>query len=283
MPAKSVVNKCIWCLEAPSSTTFNSESHVLPECLGNEYQQVLPKGIVCDKCNNYFGTKLEPKLIDEPILDTIVGILELRDIDSQFTYNRSPSGIRRQVHMTTVISANKFTLTTQYEIDGQPDHLKETRIITRSKDYDKKALAWLSRAVHKIAFETVAHNEFVGTGIQYKNKTLGCLDVFHHRFNIIRDWVRYGKPQNMVRPVLRIQRFDEVERKEQFVQWGGWTHHFRHGIYCKLNLFNDWYFINLTSSPDAVESDLVSWVQKQKVHNPVWMVGNKLQRSHMHC
>jgi hypothetical protein len=45
----------------------------------------------------------------------------------------------------------------------------------------------------------------------------------------------------------------------------------------ELDLFGDWYTMSLTSSPDKVESDLKSWVKTTKLHNPVLMIGDKLQ------
>jgi hypothetical protein len=274
---KPIPNRCIWCLEEPPSATFKSESHVLPKCLGNIDKQVLPPGIVCDKCNNYFGTSLEPEFIDEPIISTLAGILEHRDIDSKFTYKHSPSGIHRAAHMSAEVSANRITLTTQYEIKGQPDKPEEIRTITKSKDYNKRALAFLSRAAHKIAFESIAHSLFVGTGSQTKNKGFENIDIFDSSFKVIRDWVRRGEPQHPVRPALRIQKFDEVERQEQLFEWGGETWYFPEGVCFALNLFNEWYVVSMTSSPDKVESDLKIWSKKIEHRNPIWMVGDKLQ------
>lgn len=48
--------QCIFCLgEAANS----SKSHVLPESLGGGDWACLPNGIVCSKCNQYFGEKVE--------------------------------------------------------------------------------------------------------------------------------------------------------------------------------------------------------------------------------
>jgi len=277
MAVKPIPYRCIWCLEEQPTATFESESHVVPKCIGNIKKQVLPPGVVCDGCNRFFGRKLEPKLIDEPILSTLVGILQLRDIDSNFAYEHSPSGVHRIAHVEAKVSANRITLTTQYEIKGQPDKPNEVRTISKSKDYNKRALAFLSRAVHKIAFESVAHNLFVGTGLQYQKKGLEDTDIFDRSFNVLRDWVRHGKPQNSVRTALRIQRFNEVKTQEQLFKFGGKTWYLQQGIFYELNLFTDWYIMSLTSSPDEVEGDLKIWGKTIKSNNPVWMVGDKLQ------
>jgi hypothetical protein len=52
---------CIFCLKDSSSSC--SVEHINPESLGNT-DHVLPAGLVCDPCNNYFATKVEGPLLD---------------------------------------------------------------------------------------------------------------------------------------------------------------------------------------------------------------------------
>lgn len=47
---KSSKVQCIYCLDKEGS--FNTVEHIVPEALGNYYEYVLPKGFVCDRCNN---------------------------------------------------------------------------------------------------------------------------------------------------------------------------------------------------------------------------------------
>ena len=278
MATRPVPYQCIWCLKYPLSTTsFNSESHVLPKCVGNIKEQVLPKGVVCDQCNSYFSGELEDRLIKEPILRTLAAILGLRDIDSQFTYERSPSGVHRTAYITAEISANRISLATQYKIEGQPNKPSKVTTIRESKKYGRRGLAFLSRAVHKIAFESVAHNLFVGTGLVTQSKEMGDVDIFDPSFNVIRDWVRYGRPQHSVRPALRIQKFGEVERQEQLWDWGGRMVRFWGCTYYELNLFRDWYIVSLISPANRVKGDLVNWLEKGQLNHQVWMVGHALQ------
>ena len=51
---------CLFCKE--NSTNSISVEHIIPESLGNK-EHILPKGIVCDKCNQYFAIKLEKPLL----------------------------------------------------------------------------------------------------------------------------------------------------------------------------------------------------------------------------
>lgn len=52
--------QCIFCKSATAS--FVSCEHIVPESLGNT-EHILPPGIVCDGCNNYFARKIEGPLL----------------------------------------------------------------------------------------------------------------------------------------------------------------------------------------------------------------------------
>lgn len=52
---------CIFCQK--NSDLSKTIEHIIPEALGNT-EHILPKGIVCDSCNHYFGTKIEKKLLE---------------------------------------------------------------------------------------------------------------------------------------------------------------------------------------------------------------------------
>ena len=53
--------KCIFCKQDSSRSV--SVEHVIPESLGNK-KTVLPKGAVCDSCNNYFASKVEKPVLE---------------------------------------------------------------------------------------------------------------------------------------------------------------------------------------------------------------------------
>ena len=52
--------RCIFCKS--DSSDSRSIEHIIPEALGNT-DHTLPRGVVCDKCNNYFTRKLEGPLL----------------------------------------------------------------------------------------------------------------------------------------------------------------------------------------------------------------------------
>ncbi len=53
--------RCIFCKK--ESGRSKSVEHILPEALGND-KSVLPRGIVCDSCNNYFATNIENRILE---------------------------------------------------------------------------------------------------------------------------------------------------------------------------------------------------------------------------
>ena len=57
--------RCIFCKE-PSDASCSVE-HIIPESLGNS-EHTLPKGVVCDSCNNYFARKVEKPILDSPMM-----------------------------------------------------------------------------------------------------------------------------------------------------------------------------------------------------------------------
>lgn len=58
--------RCIFC--GNDSSSSRSVEHIVPASFGNSIS-ILPKGIVCDKCNNYFARKIEaPFLNSEAVL-----------------------------------------------------------------------------------------------------------------------------------------------------------------------------------------------------------------------
>lgn len=56
---------CIFCKE--DSTASRSVEHIIPESLWNT-KHVLPPGVVCDACNNYFSREVEKPFLDAPAI-----------------------------------------------------------------------------------------------------------------------------------------------------------------------------------------------------------------------
>lgn len=57
--------RCLFCLQDSSKSV--SIEHIVPESLGNT-TLVLPRGFVCDRCNNYFARKVEGPFLNSPAI-----------------------------------------------------------------------------------------------------------------------------------------------------------------------------------------------------------------------
>lgn len=57
--------RCLFCKR--SNVSSRSDEHVIPQSLGN-HSLVLPAGIVCDSCNNYFSREVEKPFMDSPVI-----------------------------------------------------------------------------------------------------------------------------------------------------------------------------------------------------------------------
>lgn len=62
--------RCIFCKK--DSTNSKSVEHIIPESLGNK-KNILPKGVVCDNCNSYFGSKIEKAVLEMPYFKSLRG------------------------------------------------------------------------------------------------------------------------------------------------------------------------------------------------------------------
>lgn len=66
--------RCIFC-KADTATSRSAE-HIIPESLGND-QHILPIGVVCDGCNNYFARKVEHPVLDSEMFRLIRGDMQI--------------------------------------------------------------------------------------------------------------------------------------------------------------------------------------------------------------
>lgn len=188
MPTLRIPWRCFWCrAQGPDVDVLFDVSHVVPECVGNE-QQMLPRGVVCKKCNQCFGSKVEPALLEDPLFHMIGVSLRLKDSDDKHVFrdrffeDTHPSDPeppwRRTIHMKADVEGQAISVNITYT---------ETGLTTRK--YGRKDLQQLSRAVHEIAFEALAWQLFV------EDEELEHADLFSCTFDPVRLWAREGSPR----------------------------------------------------------------------------------------
>ena len=239
--------KCIWCLKTEAlGANFTSDSHVLPKCAGNEDQQVLPKGFVCDKCNTYFGRDIEPTFIDDPVFKTIMGYLLQRDTKKRFSFKAIQSSeVNREVNIDVGIDENKIMVKTEYIIKGQLLEADEIRDISEDKEYDKRKLAFLSRAILKIAYEALVYMLFVRIETKNKDDISRNIEIFSNRFDAIRKWARYGQPINTSRPFIRFFDINESRPTDELYAFSYNLVAQNNWLSIEMDLFGDCYMEKL--------------------------------------
>lgn len=138
---------CIFCKFG--SSAGKRVEHILPESLGGGDWASLPPGVVCDACNQYFGSKVERVAIKDYPLNIIrvysgvitkkkkwatmpyhLGFLEARPVPGQIGFGAANSDIEKAL------------------LDG-----RITRIITLAETKNPLALC---RLLLKMAIETIA-------------------------------------------------------------------------------------------------------------------------------
>lgn len=154
--------KCIYCLK--SSEPFTSIEHIIPEGLGNE-DLILPKGFVCDTCNNGTLSRLDNYLQEfEPISF-------LKVIYTQYTKDgKFPVGNYQNISIKKTHPRN--IVLTEKDKSGGVRNLKETdngqvsfSIDFRGRRFEPKTLG---RSLYKIGIGMVAFDR--GPDVVYDTK-----------------------------------------------------------------------------------------------------------------
>jgi hypothetical protein len=150
---RETLNHCIYCLE--KSAPFNSVEHIIPEALGNE-DLILPRGYVCDRCNNGVLAQLDNFLLDfEPISF-------LRVIYSPYTKaGKLPNASYQNISIRKTDPRN--VVLTAKDKSGWLENLNEMddgqisfSINIKGKKFDPKMIG---RALYKIALGMVAYDQ----------------------------------------------------------------------------------------------------------------------------
>jgi len=141
------MNRCIFC----NSTTnpFSSVEHIFPESLGNK-EKILPKGVICDVCNNGTLALLDFELTEFEsikIMRTINGIKNKSGKIPTARFNNlvlEPSGFNN-----IAIRANSRKNIRNQSENGFQLHF------TGNRKLDSKRLKMLARSLYKIGIELI--------------------------------------------------------------------------------------------------------------------------------
>ncbi|MDD4332560.1 MAG: HNH endonuclease [Patescibacteria group bacterium] len=139
---------CLFCKN--TKNLFSSVEHIFPESLGNK-EKILPKGVVCDKCNNETLSLLDSILVNfDPILfqRTIYGI-------------KSKSGKIPTANFSTIDFKNSSGADIEVKLKrkNKGDFAQTINGCKLNffgkKKMDSKNLKLISRSLYKIALELI--------------------------------------------------------------------------------------------------------------------------------
>lgn len=155
------MKRCIFC--GSITNTYKCKEHIVPDSLGGK--DILPEGLVCDNCNNYFGREFEKETLD------------FEDIK----FSRALECIPNKKGRTPVANAKKVTI----NLDEKPikTHssplMKKTmyRKVSAQIEFPPSKLGPLIRLLLKIGLEYFAIEQ--------------TDDIFEPKFNRAKEVVRY--------------------------------------------------------------------------------------------
>jgi hypothetical protein len=145
--------RCIYCLRTTGN--FKSEEHIFPESLGND-ELVLPKGYVCDRCNNGILAQLDDVLIKfEPIAFLQVQLVPHTKDGSLPKANFQNMSMERTSPTHIKISAKEKSGEIQNKTPIGDDWYSFS-LNMRGKPFTQKSVKMLGRALFNIAIGIVA-------------------------------------------------------------------------------------------------------------------------------
>lgn len=193
--------QCIYCLSTDKS--FSSEEHVFPESLGNE-EMLLPKGFVCDECNNGVLSGLDEYLVNfEPIALLRVYFVPY-DKKGKLPKANFQNMVIEKTHPRHLKLTAKDRTGRMRPNKDLGDGWFSWQIRTRGRRPNMKKLG---RALYKIALGTMALDH-------------GPAKVLDSKYDLVRSFIRgeHGFPNNLLirmrsepNPQVRISYWDMVE------------------------------------------------------------------------
>ena len=118
-------------------------------------------------------------------------------------------------------------------------------MLAHEASYNARRLRFLSRAVHKLLFETIALQVYVMGHAE-------PIDLFDPVFDRVREWVRRGEPQGSARPWLW-----QFPNQDLLQSWYVEPlYRVRGRAFARARVFGNWFFADLTSDQRDVLASL---------------------------
>lgn len=264
--------RCIFCKEESSSS--KTVEHIVPESLGNK-DHTLPAGIVCSRCNNYFGLKVEKPLLDSDyfrqarfrnvifnkdgriptiqgmLLPGIIPIEILREQDGQSIFPTRERDIPRFIQ--SLQSNRKGELIVPATIG--PDH------------------NLMSRFLAKVALEVLTFKTF---------KIEGALDEITDKpeLNELREYARYGRAPaywpfsaRLIYPERKL--FIEGSERYEVLHEFDLLYTKSYELYFVIAIFRVEYVLNMG---ERETNGYLAWLREHNYESPLYIDWHKFLR-----
>lgn len=145
--------RCIFC--GNDSSTSKSVEHIVPASFGNSIS-VLPKGVVCDKCNNYFARKIESPFLNSEAVLQLRQELKIHNRDGKVANKfadlptKNIMQISQDLHLV-MSHEDKTKVEVEQAVFDYQKYLKRTDELLIKPDYN------LSRLLAKMAVEAFVY------------------------------------------------------------------------------------------------------------------------------
>ncbi len=182
--------QCIFCHK--DSSTSKSVEHIIPESLGNKHHY-LPKGYVCDKCNNYFSVKIEKELLAQPYFVSMRSRNELLTKKGHFVKEKfifPDLKKSSEVVMRTTENGLIEIVLEDIELYNLIEAGKGNTMIRPYIPEPEYPNTIVSRFLAKCAYEFFLYNVGKGNYDLCVQELLGCENDI---LKTLREYARYGK------------------------------------------------------------------------------------------
>jgi hypothetical protein len=256
---------CIFCKQA--SDHSKSIEHIVPESLGNK-EHYLPKGIVCDKCNNYFANKIERPMLELPYFVSARhrNIIEnkKRRIPIEQGMLLNPSRSKINFHIEKDGKSLSFEDEAAYNWIREKHEFAVIALVNEKPPQDNPSI---SKFLGKVAIEAFAKIGLdVKGGIEYIVSSPGL--------DLLRNYVRFGAGPKFwpyhIRPIYpETYYFIDKDTNESYEV----LHEFHlfqtteHQWHLALVIFGFEYCIDLTG-PDI--DSYLRWLKNNNNESPLY-------------
>ena len=179
--------RCLFCkLDTKDSVSIG---HIIPESLGNT-DHILPRGWICDRCNNYFARKVE-----KPFLDSLFAISTRSIMGVPNKRRRVPPTKALHPHSRTIVDLTRSEYGWSAGVAPGQDEDRWIQSMMTSKGGSlyvpipdlPEANSETARFIGKVALEVLAAR---WRDVEDWNDEL----VDHTALDQLRDYVRLGTP-----------------------------------------------------------------------------------------